>query len=141
MADTSYFTEAALEGSRRAATTKRDTDLATNAYARFLAQQRGERTVSDLGDAQYKQFQTVSSPWGKRGMLNSGQYVAGLQKAAMDRFNKMNDTRMGVQGELRTYDDKAAGISAQYDREIADMELQIRLQQQQAAAQLQAMKG
>jgi hypothetical protein len=53
----------------------------------------------------------------------------------------MNDTRMGIQGELRTYDDKAAGIQSSYDSAIADMELQMRLQQQQAAAQLQAMKG
>jgi len=136
-----YFDEAALEGTRRAATQQRDTSLATNAYARFLAQQRGERTVSDLGTQQAKQWETVSSPWGKRGMLNSGQYVQGLQKAAMERFNKMNDTRLGVQGELRTYDDKAAGIEAEYQRALADAELQVRLQQQQAAAQLQALKG
>jgi len=136
-----YFDEASLEGVKRAATTQRDTSLATNAYARFLAQQRGERSISDLGDQQAKQWETVSSPWGKRGMLNSGQYVQGLQKAAMQRFNVMNDARTGVQGELRTFDDKAAGIEAEYQRALADAELQVRLQQQQAAAQLTALKG
>ena len=136
-----YFDEATHEGSRRAATQKRDTDLATNAYARFLAQQRGERSLSDLGEKQKRDFATVGSSWGRRGMLHSGSYVEGLQRAAMERFQKMNDARLAFQGDLRTYDDKAAGINADYQRAIADQELQVRLAQEAAAAQLMALKG
>lgn len=136
-----YFDEAVLERSRNAARGERDVDLARNAYSRFLSQQRGQRNLDTVNDDWKQKWQTVGSSYGRRNMLHSGQYQQGLQRAAMQRFNAQNDARLSMQSDARQHDDQALSIQAAYQKAIADAELQVRLQQQQAAAQLMALRG
>lgn len=136
-----YFDEAVLERSRNAARGERDVSLARNAYARFLSQQRGQRHLDDVNMVEKDKFHRVGSSYGRRNMLHSGQYARGLQRAAMERFNAQNDARLAMQSDARQHDDEALSIQAAYQKAIADAELQVRLQQMQAAAQLQALKG
>jgi hypothetical protein len=137
----SYWSTAEYEGGKRALDTERDTDLARNAYARFLSQQRGERNVQKVGEDWGKRWQGIVQSFGKRGMLQSGQYRRGLGDAATNRLRDTDDTRLAWQASMRQHDDTDASIQAAYQRALADLQLKMSMAQQQAAAQLQALKG
>jgi hypothetical protein len=135
-----YFAAAEAEQRKRAATTERDAALSRNAYARFLSQTRGAKNLEQVGRQWKEKFHQQAQGWGARGMLHSGQYVQGLQNLSRDRFDAENAARLDFQAELRGFDDQDRSANAAYKRALADIEMQQRLAEQQAAAQLTALK-
>ena len=137
--DTGYF-----ERQRRGITDDYTSRAATNAYGRFLSQQRGERGIADYQRDWTRAAPKFSAQYGQRGMAGSG-VKSGVYQKAMRNFvgdYSQNVNRMYADqaNEMRQYDLTAAEQTAAKDRALSDLEMSKQQEIANAALYLNALK-
>lgn len=114
---------------------------ATNAYGRFLSQQRGERGLGDMT----RQFQNSYAPYkaqfGQRGLAGGG-VQSGVQQQAMQNYtgDYMRNYGWGAQDltqQLQQFDLNQDQLNAFRQQSLADIEAQ---KAQQIANDAQALE-
>jgi len=113
-------------------------------YGRFVAQQRGARTVGDLARQFTRGWPKVASSWGARGMtgpnVGSGFYQQAMQNYLGDYQRTLNDTNQDIANQNQQFDLDQASNDAAYQRAIADLEAQKTRDIANLAQNIQAIK-
>lgn len=133
-----------FEGQRRAFTEQYGAQTAKNAYARFLAQQRGTRNVANLQRSYEQQAPGVVSGFVRRGMVSpnvrSGVFQKGLQDFARKQYEDVFGAQQDLADQMQGFDLEERQLSADYNRQLADLETQKQRQIANAAAMLNSFK-
>ena len=119
--DTSIY-----EAQRRGINQDYSTKAATNAYSRFLSQQRGDRAIADYSRDFKRQMPGVTAAYAKRGLtgggVQSGVYGNAMKNYVGDYQQNLSRQYADQATEGRQYDLTAAQLTAARDRALADME-------------------
>ena len=120
------YNPADYEARRRAYTQQYGATGAMNAYANFLARQRGTRGRQDML-RQYDEAQPkVVAGYSRRGLVGpnvkSGIFSRGLQTLAKQRARNLGDYDQGQLEEQRMYDLGEAQRLEAFKNQLADME-------------------
>lgn len=102
-------------GQQRPAAQKRDATLAMNSYARFLAQQRGNRQAMDIDVQGTKGLGKLASSYGQRGLRTSGIRERGLGEYGAGWQRQKQDVLTGMNQELQQLDLQDTAAIAEYD--------------------------
>jgi hypothetical protein len=137
--DTSVY-----ERQRRGLTDDYASKSATNAYARFLSQQRGERNIADYSRDFGRKLPSVTAAYGKRGLasggVQSGVYGRAMQNYVGDYQQNVSRQYADQAQEGRQYDLSEAELTAAKDRALSDMEVDKAKEIANSAAYLSALK-
>ena len=138
------YNPADYEARRRGYTQQYAATGAMNAYANFLAQQRGTRGRQDMM-RQYDEAQPqVVSGYSRRGLVGpnvkSGIFARGLQDFAKQRARNVGDYDRGIAEEQRGYDLGEAQRLEAFKNQLADMESEKANTIAEAARQLYARR-
>lgn len=129
---------------KRAATGSYGAKAAQNAYAQFLSQQRGSRKKFDIQQQYEKQAPKIVSSYAKRGLagpgVQSGVYERGLQEFGQQNVRDLSDLANAQDEEMNQLRLQDAQARADYDMEIAQLEMEKQAAIAQAAATLSAFK-
>lgn len=129
---------------KRAATGSYGAKAAQNAYAQFLSQQRGSRKKFDIQQQYEKQAPKLVSSYAKRGLagpgVQSGVYERGLQEFGQQNVRDLSDLANAQDEEMNQLRLQDAQARADYDAEIAQLEMEKQASIAQAAATLSAFK-
>jgi hypothetical protein len=114
---------------------KYGTESTTNAYGRFISQQRGERGLNDSYRGYQRQFPQQTSQFGRRGLSGNG-VSSGVMQNSMNNFvgdfgRNFGRQQQDLTQELQQYDfgqvnldawrqQQMQGIEAQKQRDIAN---------------------
>jgi len=132
------------EQRKRAAGSQYGASAARNAYARFLAQQRGSRAGFDIGRKYQREMPGFISGYTRRGLagpgVRSGIYSRGLQDFANQQVEEQNRARQEMLESLREADLTEADLKAEYQTQLAELEAQKQNQIAQTAATLNSFK-
>lgn len=132
------------EAKRRGINDQYTSQSATNAYSRFLSQQRGERTIGDYTQDFKRALPGYSAGYGKRGLagggVQSGVYQNAMRNYVGDYGQNVNRLYADQQSQLNQYDLGQADLTAQRDRAMADLEVDKATQIANAASYLQALR-
>jgi len=120
------YNPADYEARRRGYTQQYGATGAMNAYANFLARQRGTRGRQDML-RQYEEAQPrVVAGYSRRGLVGpnvkSGIFSRGLQTFAKQRARNLQDYDQGQLEEQRMYDLGEAQRLEAFKNQLADME-------------------
>jgi len=120
------YNPADYEARRRGYTQQYGATGAMNAYANFLARQRGTRGRQDML-RQYEEAQPkVVAGYSRRGLVGpnvkSGIFSRGLQTLAKQRARNLQDYDQGQLEEQRMYDLGEAQRLEAFKNQLADME-------------------
>ena len=120
------YNPADYEARRRGYTQQYGATGAMNAYANFLARQRGTRGRQDML-RQYEEAQPkVVAGYSRRGLVGpnvkSGIFSRGLQTLAKQRARNLQDYDQGQLEEQRMYDLGEAQRLETFKNQLADME-------------------
>ena len=120
------YNPADYEARRRGYTQQYGATGAMNAYANFLARQRGTRGRQDML-RQYDEAQPkVVAGYSRRGLVGpnvkSGIFSRGLQTLAKQRARNLQDYDQGQLEEQRMYDLTEAQRLEAFKNQLADME-------------------
>ena len=137
--DTSVY-----ERQRRGITEDYGAKSATNAYSRFLSQQRGERGINDYTKSFQRSVPSYTAKYGRRG-LTGGGVKTGIYQNAMRNYlgdynQNLNRMYADQASEGRQYDLTEAQLTAARDRALADMETDKAKEIAMAATYLSALK-
>lgn len=139
MIDTSGY-----ERSRRGIGDEYAAKGATNAYARFLSQQRSNRQIADYTQNFQRQAPKFTASYGQRGLagsgVRSGVYGKAMQNYVGDYSQNLNRQYADQAQQLRQYDLTAAEQTASKKSALADLETQKQREIAQAAQYLAALK-
>jgi hypothetical protein len=117
---------------------------ARNAYARFLAQQRGSRKKFDIQRAYERQAPRVVSAFTQRGLagpgVRSGVYQQGMTDFAQKNFDDVASFQEQYDLEMEGFDTTDAELLEQYNRRLLDLDNIKNMDIAQAAATLQSFK-
>ena len=120
------YNPADYEARRRGYTQQYAATGAMNAYANFLAQQRGTRGRQDMMQQYDKAQPQVVSGYSRRGLVGpnvkSGIFARGLQDFAKQRARNVGDYDRGIAEEQRGYDLGEAQRLEAFKNQLADME-------------------
>ena len=137
--DTSVY-----ERQRRGITDDYATRAATNAYSRFLSQQRSERGLADYQRDFRRQTPRFTASYARRGMagggVRSGVYNQAMRNYVGDYGQNLNRMYADQASELRQFDLTAAEQAAAKDRALADVEMDKQREIANAALYLTALK-
>lgn len=133
-----------FEAQRRSYGEQYGASKARNAYARFLAQQRGTRNIADL-QRQYETEQpNVVASFTKRGLagpgVQSGVFQRGLQDFARKQYQDVFGAQQDLAEQLQGFDLEERQLGADYQRGLADLEADKQRQISRAAATLNSFK-
>ena len=115
--------------------------VATNAYGRFLSQQRGERGLGDMTRNFQQGYAPYKAQFGQRGLAGPG-VNSGVQQQAMGNYvgDYARNYGWGQQDltqQLQQYDQQRMGFDAFRQQSLADIEAQ---KAQQIANDAQALE-
>jgi hypothetical protein len=114
------------ERQRRAIDQNYAQQTATQQYARFLSQQRGDRQVSDTRRDFSRSTPRYTASWGRRGLtgggVQSGSYQQGLSNYAGDYTRNLGRLYEDQANEGRTFDLNDANYTAMRESALADLE-------------------
>ena len=117
---------------------------ATNAYGRFLSQQRGERGLGDMTKSFNRQLPNAYAQYNQRG-LSGGGIRSGTQQRAMGNYlgDYVQDYGRGQQDlaqSLQQYDLNSLQDTANYKNSLAQLEQQKQSEIANAALGIQALR-
>jgi hypothetical protein len=117
---------------------------ATNAYGRFLAQQRGERGLGDMTQSFNRSLPNAYSQYNKRGLSGAG-IVSGTQKRAMGNYigdyaQNYGRGQQDLSQNLQEYDLTGLQNTANYQNSLANLEVQKQQEIANAALGIQALR-
>ena len=121
---------------QRPAAQKRDATLAMNSYARFLAQQRGNRQAMDIDIAGTKGLGRLTSQYAQRGLSSSGIRSRGTGEYGAQWQRQKQDVLTGVTEQQRQLDLQDAAAIAEYDSLIQEINREKERRIIEAATQL-----
>lgn len=114
------------EGQKQAAGSTYGASTAKNAYARFLAQQRGARKKFDIQQAYEKQTPRFISGFTQRGLagpgVRSGVYQKGLSDYAQRNLDEMNAAQREIDESMNQFNLDDAELEARYRQQLIDIE-------------------
>lgn len=119
------YNPASYEGERRDTNYKYSTEAATNAYSRFLSQQRGERSLGDMTTNFQKSYPAFGAQFNQRGLAGAG-VNSGIQQQSMRNYVGDYTQAYGrgtqdlAQG-LQQYDMNQDSMTAWRDNALADI--------------------
>ena len=120
------YNPADYEARRRGYTQQYAATGAMNAYANFLAQQRGNRERRGITEQYEKAQPQVVAGYSRRGMVGpnvrSGLFARGLQDFAKQRARTFSEFDQGLQEQQRAYDLGEAQRLEAFKNQLADME-------------------
>ncbi|HZY06378.1 MAG TPA: hypothetical protein VFE69_01490 [Ilumatobacteraceae bacterium] len=123
---------------------KFNTDSATNAYGRFLSQQRGSRNLGDLTKNFNRSLPSAYAGFGQRGLSGGGVRSGTMQKSMGNYLGDYAQNYMRSQQdltqELQGYDLNQANLSSGLQYNLADMETQKQNAIARAAQGLEALR-
>lgn len=126
------------------ATYRAQTDLANNAYGRFLSQQRGSRQLGDMRSNFNRQLPGYKASWSQRGMagpgIQSGVYNRGLSNTLGDFARDYGRMQTDNQQELQNYDLQSAQTTAYLNNSLANIEQQKQNDIANAALMIEALR-
>lgn len=103
-----------------------NTDRATNAYGRFLSQQRGRRSLGDLSRNFNRQLPSYRAGLAHRGMIGSGINSGVMQRAMGNYLGDFSRDYGRIQQdatqEAQNYDLQAAQLDAAYNNSVLALE-------------------
>jgi len=137
--DTSVY-----ERQRRGITDDYTSKSATNAYSRFLSQQRGERSIADYTRDFSRALPRHAAAYARKGLagsgVKSGVYGRAMQNYVGDYQQSLNRQLADQQTQNRQYDLTEAELTAAKDRALSDMEVDKAKEIALAASYLSALK-
>jgi hypothetical protein len=117
---------------------------ATNAYSRFLSQQRGERNIADYSRDFQRKTPGLTAAYGKRGLtgggVKSGVYGRAMQRYVGDYSQNMDRQLADQATQTRQYDLSEAQLASARDRALSDMETDKAKEIANAASYLSALR-
>ena len=120
------------------------TKSATNAYSRFLSQQRGDRNIADYSRDFTRKMPSLTAAYGRRGLagggVQSGVYGRAMQNYVGDYQQQMSRAYADQAQEGRQYDLSEAQLTSARDKALADMETDKAKEIALAASYLSALK-
>jgi hypothetical protein len=120
------YNPADYEARRRGYTQQYAATGAMNAYANFLARQRGTRERQGIMEQYDKAQPQVVAGYSRRGMVGpnvrSGLFARGLQDFAKQRARTFSEFDQGQQEQQRSYDLGEAQRLEAFKNQLADME-------------------
>lgn len=137
--DTGAYTQAASDLQYRY-----NTDRSTNAYGRFLSQQRGQRGLGDLSQGFNRALPGYRASWTQRGMagpgINSGVMHRSMGNYLGDYAQQYGRMQQDAQQEAQNYDLQGAQMDAYYNNSLASLEQQKQSDIANAAAAIEALR-
>jgi len=137
--DTSVY-----ERQRRGIEDDYSTKAATNAYSRFLSQQRGDRSIADYTRDYRRKAPNLTAAYGRKGLagggVQSGVYGRAMQNYVGDYQQQLSRTYADQATEQRQYDLSDAQLTASRDKALSDMEVDKAKEIALAASYLTALK-
>lgn len=133
------------ESQRRGIENKYTTDAASNAYGRFLSQQRGQRGLSDMTDQFNRNYTPYRSTFAQRG-LAGGDVSSGIQRGAMQRYvgdyyQNYGRAQQDLTQNLQQYDLSQSQLDSWRQNELANLQLQQAQEIASAAQNLEALRA
>jgi hypothetical protein len=132
------------EAQRRAYGQQYGATSARNAYARFLAQQRGTRNIAELQRNYEMQQPNVVSSFTQRGLagpgVQSGVFQKGLQEFARKQYQDVFGAQQDLADQVQGFDLEERQAAADYQSQLADLEMKKQREISQAAATLNSFK-
>lgn len=129
---------------QRAAGSQYGSKTASNAYARFLSQQRGTRKKFDLQQNYEKQAPKVVGEYTKRGIagpgVKSGVFQKGMSDFAIQNLNDTNNLNTDLASEQDQFNLFDLQNKAEYEDQLAAIQAEKQQQIASTAATLQAFK-
>ena len=103
-----------------------NTERATNAYGRFLSQQRGTRSLGDLSRGFKQQLPTYRAQFNPRGLAGPG-IQSGTMQRSMGNYlggyaRDYGRIQQDATREAQNYDLQAAQLDAAYNNSLLDIE-------------------
>src|SRR5262245_21468276 len=128
MATFSPYNAGAYERQKRDIEYDYSTQAATNAYGRFLSQQRGERTLGDLRRGFQREIPSYRATFGQRGLAGPG-IQSGVQRQSManyvgDYMRQYGQTAQDLTQQLQQFDLTEQQLGAFRQQSLADLEAQ-----------------
>ena len=105
---------------------KYSNDAVTNAYGRFISQQRGERGLGDSFRGYQRQFPRQTASFGQRGLSGSG-VNSGVMRSSMNNFigdfaRNYGRQQQDLTQELQGYDMNQSNLDAWREQAMAGIE-------------------
>lgn len=121
-----------------------NTDKATNAYGRFLSQQRGERGLGDMRQTFNRSLPNYKAGFGQRGLSGSG-IRSGVQSRAMSNYlgdyaRDYGRLQQDATQEAQNYDLSSAQMDAYYNNSLAALEQSKQSEIANAALAIEALR-
>ena len=105
-----------------------NTDSATNAYGRFLSQQRGSRDLGDLTQNYQRQLPNAYAAYNQRGLsgagINSGTMRRAMGNYVGDYGNQYLRGQQDLTQNLQQYDLSQAQNTANYSDQLMSLQAQ-----------------
>jgi hypothetical protein len=103
-------------------------DAATNAYGRFLSQQRGERSLYDQSQQFGRQLPGYTASFGQRGLsgggINSGAMRQSMGNYIGDYATQYGRTQQDTTNELQQYDLSQLNLDEWRQQQLAAIQAQ-----------------
>jgi len=117
---------------------------ATNAYSRFLSQQRGERSLGDMTRTFQRGLPNAYATYNQRGLSGPG-VNSGTQRRAMGNFlgdynQDYGRAQQDLTQNLQQYDLSSLQNTADYQNSLAQLELQKQQEIANAALGIQMLR-
>jgi hypothetical protein len=121
-----------------------NTDRASNAYGRFLSQQRGERGLGDLRTNYNRTLPGQKAGYGQRG-LSGGGVRSGTMQRSMKNFlgdytQQYGRAQLDAQQEAAQYDQAGAAMDAYYNNSLLNIESAKQQEIANAALAIEALR-
>ncbi len=120
-------------------------NMAANAYARTLSQQRGSRAIGDFQTGFRRELPGFTSSFGQRGLAGGGIRSGVMQNSMRNYLGDYNRDLTRMRGdltdELRGYDLTSAQYGAQRVGALGDLDLQKAREIALAAQNIEALKA
>jgi hypothetical protein len=125
-------------------TYKYSQDAATNAYGRFISQQRGQRTLGDMSQAYGRAYPGYKAQFGQRGLsgggVNSGAMQRSMNQYVGDYARDYGRAQQDQTAELQQYDLQQRNLDQWRNQALQDIETQKAQDIANAALNLQYWK-
>ena len=121
-----------------------NTDKSTNAYGRFLSQQRGQRSLGDMSQAFNRGLPNYHAGFGQRGLAGPGIRSGSMQRSMGnmlgDYARDYGRVQQDATQEAQNYDLSSAQMDAHYNNSLAAIEQRKQTEIANAALAIEALR-
>jgi len=121
-----------------------NTDKTSNAYGRFLSQQRGQRSLGDMSTNFNRGLPNYKAGFGQRGLagpgIRSGSMGRSMSNLLGDYARDYSRVQQDATQEAQNYDLQSAQLDATYNNSLAAIEQQKQDEINNAALSIEALR-